>query len=260
MDNVIFVVSRVAGTFLKVETLLLVLIVLAAILAFAARRRAAAWLAGMSAVLLLVLGLLPIGDLLMRPLEARYPAQPVLDRVDGIVVLGGGEDLTATRFWGVPSLGEAADRHVAAATLALRYPEARIIFSGGSNRLRDLGGAEVTEGAVARATLTGLGVAPERLAADETARNTTENARSTLALASPAEGEVWLLVTSAFHMPRAMQSFGAAGWQGIVAYPVDFRSSDFVDGIDWRLARNLTLINAALREWIGQLAYAVTGR
>ena len=260
MDNVIFVISRVIGTLLKVESVLVLMLVITTILAFAGRRRASAALALASTVLLLLIGTLPIGDLLMRPLESRYPADPPLTRLDGIVVLGGGEALTASRFWDQPLLGEGGERYVGAVSLARRFPDARLVFSGGSNRLRDLGGAELTEGGIARRLFADLGIAPERLAVDETARNTTENARASLTLAAPAEGEVWALVTTAYHMPRAMRSFEAAGWRGLIAYPVDFRSAGFVDGIDWRLAGNLDMLNIAMREWIGQLAYAVTGR
>jgi uncharacterized SAM-binding protein YcdF (DUF218 family) len=106
----------------------------------------------------------------------------------------------------------------------------------------------------------GQGIAPDRLRLEGQSRNTAENARLSLALASPAAGETWVLVTSAFHMPRAMRSFEAAGWSGIVPWPVDYRTSSFADGIGWNLTRNLQVLNTAIREQVGQLAYRLTSR
>ena len=87
-----------------------------------------------------------------------------------------------------------------------------------------------------------------------------ENARLSLALTTPAPGKTWVLVTSAFHMPRAMRSFEAAGWAGLVPWPVDYRTSAFVDGMGWNLTRNLLVLNTAIREQVGQIAYRLTGR
>ena len=104
------------------------------------------------------------------------------------------------------------------------------------------------------------GLAPERLLFERASRNTAENAALSLALVQPGEDETWVLVTSAFHMPRSLASFEAAGWTGLVPYPVDYRSGGFGDGIGWDLARNLLTLNTAVREYIGLVAYRVTGR
>ena len=104
------------------------------------------------------------------------------------------------------------------------------------------------------------GVAPERLLLEGQSRNTAENARLSLDLAAPAPHETWVLVTSAFHMPRAMRSFEAAGWTGLVPWPVDYRTSAFTDGVGWNLTRNLQVLNTAIRERVGQVAYRLSGR
>ena len=91
-------------------------------------------------------------------------------------------------------------------------------------------------------------------------RNTAENARLSLALANPEPGSVWVLVTSAFHMPRALNSFRAAGWPDVVPYPVDYRTTNFTERIGWGLLRNMQVLNIAIREQVGRLAYRFAGR
>jgi uncharacterized SAM-binding protein YcdF (DUF218 family) len=100
-----------------------------------------------------------------------------------------------------------------------------------------------------------LGVDPGRVLLDREARNTHENAVNAMALAQPQPGEVWLLVTSAFHMPRSIGAFRRAGWT-ITAYPVDYitgPSERFLLDLDF--AGGLSLASFAVREWVGLLAY-----
>ncbi len=104
------------------------------------------------------------------------------------------------------------------------------------------------------------GVASGRLLLEGKARNTAENARLSRVLAAPELDDVWGLVTSASHMPRAMHSFEAAGWTGLVAYPVDYRTGAFRDGIGWDLVGHVEILNAAIRAQVGPLAYRLTGR
>jgi uncharacterized SAM-binding protein YcdF (DUF218 family) len=209
---------------------------------------------------LLLLAVFPLGDVLLRPIEGQYLANPEMTQVDGIILLGGGEDARASAFWQQMQLNEVGERYLAAISLAQRYPQAKLLFTGGSGALRDLGGIRVTEASWAEQVFLAHGIAKTRLLLEGASRNTAENARLSLALAQPKPGQRWVLVTSAFHMPRAMRSFEAAGWGGVIAYPVDHRSKAISDGIGWNLSRNLDVLNTAIRERIGQLAYRLSGR
>ena len=92
---------------------------------------------------------------------------------DGIIVLGGtirGAE-SAARGQTVFSDGE---RVVEAAILARRYPNARVIFSGGSGSLLVSSSNEAEE---AQKLLVELGVDPSRITLEHASRNTDENAR-----------------------------------------------------------------------------------
>ncbi|MHA7887776.1 YdcF family protein [Roseicyclus sp.] len=261
MDTVFFILAKLVGALLKVETWLALLAAVTVWAVWTARVRAAKRASALLLAMLLVIGAFPLGDRLLRPIEASVTGSPASDLpVDGIIVLGGGEDLRASIAARQPQLDEAADRYLATLLLARRYPEARIIFAGGSGRLRDLAGADVSEASIAEQIFLAQGVAPARLLFESRSRNTVENARLALDLVQPEPGQRWVLVTSAFHMPRATRSFEAAGWSGLVPYPVDYRTRSWADGLGWDLQRNLEMLNTGIREWVGRAAYAVAGR
>ena len=269
MDTALFLLGKLVGLALRVETWL-ILLALVVVVAQVRGRTRAAMRAAMGEVALLVgLTLLPVGSLLLRPLEAAYPTDPpVAGNVAGIIVLGGAEDVDSSRHWGGVQLRGSGERLAAAAELARRHPEAWLLLAGGGGALRDVAGPGLSEAAIAAEFLRRQGVAEDRLILEARSRNTAENARLGLAQIEDRIGAqigalgggVWLLVTSASHMPRAMRSFASAGWRDVVAYPVDFRSTSFADGLGWNLAGNLDLLNIALREWAGGLAYRLTGR
>lgn len=260
MDTLFFIAAKVVGALIRPETWIVLCFGLIALALAFGRVRPARRLAVASVAALLAVSVLPLGDLALGPIERAHPAGPPLSRVDGIVVLGGGEDGAASAWWGQPQLGEGGDRYVGALALARRFPEAEVVFTGGSGRLRDAFAIEAPEAAVAREVFVSLGLDPGRLALEDASRNTAENARFSHDLARPQADETWVLVTSAFHMPRALRSFRAAGWEGIVPYPVDYRTRAPGDGLGWNPGRNMALLGIAAKERIGQLAYRLTGR
>lgn len=105
-----------------------------------------------------------------------------------------------------------------------------------------------------------LRIDPDRITWEDQSRNTAENAQISYEVAAPASGETWVLVTSAFHMGRALASFEAAGWDDIIAHSVDYRTGRLSDGIGWNLSGNLEVLNIAIKEWVGRIAYRWTSR
>src|SRR5213078_952001 len=167
---------------------------------------------------------------------------------DGIIVLGGAisPDVSAARD--EVALNEAAERLTVAAELARRYPEARILLSGGSGALIY---EESAEAPFAMRLLQGLGVARARILLEDRSRNTVENAIFSKALAQPKPGERWLLVTSGYHMPRSVGIFRKAGFP-VEPYPVDWRTRGTADALRLfpTMGEGLRRSDIAMREWI----------
>jgi uncharacterized SAM-binding protein YcdF (DUF218 family) len=217
-------------------------------------------LMAVSLVLLALCAYAPVGRLLLFPLESRFPAWDASRGLpDGIIVLGGPIDSDISVLHDTPVIGSAADRIVASAMLAHRYPNARIVFTGGSPNLIS---NDAREADYAARIYEGLGVDKARLIMERRSRNTLENALFTKDLVTPKPGERWLLVTSAFHMPRSVGLFREAGFH-VEPYPVDWRV-----GTNWQDALwfsqfpidGLQRTDVAVREWMGLLAYWITGK
>jgi uncharacterized SAM-binding protein YcdF (DUF218 family) len=254
-----FIASKLLGFFALPSNLLISLALLGLLLTATAWSRAGRRLLAASLLLIALLGLSPLGNALILPLEDRFPPwDPTRGAPDGVVVLGGAVDEIVSQARGDLALNEAAERMTAAVALARRYPAARIVFSGGSGHLLLHGGNEAE---VAVRLFESLGVAPERITAEDRSRTTAENAAFTRDLVQPKPSERWLLVTSAHHMPRAMGVFRRVGF-AVEPYPVDWRTRGPAD-----LARPFSSVadglrrtDVAMREWIGLLAYRLTGR
>ena len=151
-----------------------------------------------------------------------------LAHVDDVVVLGGAIDTHVSFDRSTVAVADAGERITAAAELSRRYPDARIILSGGASHL--LFDKAETESALTRDLLVRIGVPESRVELEERSRNTCENAVESRGIAAPKPGELWLLVTSASHMPRAIACFRAAAFP-IIAYPVDYRT---LESDPWR--------------------------
>jgi len=212
-----------------------------------------------SVALLALCGFSPLGNWLLYPLESRFPPwDPARGAPDGIVVLGGPIDPDLSAAHGVTVVSVAADRMIAAAALARRYPNARVIYSGGSANLIS---SEAREADYATALFESLGVSKAQLAMERRARNTEENAAFSKSVAGPKNGERWLLVTSAYHMPRAVGVFRIAGF-AVEPYPVDWRAGGLADLLAFRnfAIDGLASVDVSIREWMGLVAYRISGK
>ena len=191
-------------------------------------------------------------------LENRFPQMMVLpDKVDGIIVAGGIVSPELSKDRGQPVIGAAVERLTAMAQLAKFYPNAKIIFSGGSGNPSH---PNLKEAHYIAPFMTNMGLTQDRIIYEDKARNTAENAQITFKIAEPSVGDTWLLVTSAFHMPRAMGTFRKAGWK-IQAYPVDYNTpKKFQWQFFFNFSGGLIKVSEFAHEVVGLIVYKITGR
>lgn len=209
----------------------------------------------------LAVGILPVGNALILPLEQRFagaPAPGPESGVAGIILLGGFEDGWVSEGRGGLMVNEAAERLTEGVRLAKGLSGVPVVFTGGS------GGLMVSVPGAARPVgqfLADMGITPERIVIEDRSRNTHENALFTRDLVKPAPGRRWVLVTSAAHMPRSVGVFRKAGFD-VIPYPVDYRTrgpEDLLRPFE-RIPAGLERTDVAAREWIGLVAYWLTGR
>ncbi|WP_158240696.1 YdcF family protein [Telmatospirillum siberiense] len=253
-----YVLSKVIGALLAPGMVLA--IVFAAGVAMLWSRRRQRQGRALLTILVLVVGAMlvsPLQPWLTETLENRFPGNPPLPaHVDGIIVLGGAIEPLVSEARQRIALNDAAERLTATVMLAKTHPEALVLYTGGSaDPLRQ----DAAEAPLAEALLRALGVPADRLLVEGKSRNTFENALLSQDLVKPQAGQVWVLVTSARHMPRSVGIFHRLNWP-VIPYPVDYQSGgDFAwTNVDLPLRRG-RLLAQALHEWVGLAYYALNG-
>jgi uncharacterized SAM-binding protein YcdF (DUF218 family) len=202
-------------------------------------------------------GLSPLSEAVLLPLEQRFPAYPPDGPAPvGIIVLGGGIEAGLSEARDQIVVNDAAERPIYLADLARRFPAARLVFSGGSGFIR--GG--IAEADILSRQADVSGVPRTRLILENRSRNTQENAAFSASLVQPKPGERWLLVTSAWHMPRAVGCFRQAGFT-VDAFPVDYRTRGWSDLTRFNgfASDGLFQLDLAVKEWIGLVVYRWSG-
>jgi uncharacterized SAM-binding protein YcdF (DUF218 family) len=253
-----FILSKTVSFFLLPSNVLIAIAVAGVVLLFTRWRRAGQRLMVTGIVLLVLVGFLPVWAILEHGLESRFPPwDPGRGAPDGIVVLGGAIDPVLSRIYGTTQVIESAERITVIAELARDYPKARIIFSGGDGSLSGNAGSEAD---YLYPILDTFGVPRTRVELEGRSRNTYENAAFSKVLAKPKPGERWLLVTSAWHMPRAVGCFRRAGFP-VEAYPVDWHVAPELHlSLSRRFGAGLSGVDTVVHEYIGLVAYWISGR
>jgi uncharacterized SAM-binding protein YcdF (DUF218 family) len=246
-----FILGKLAWAVLQPGNLLTLCLVAGVIVS---RTRCGRVLIGFSALGFALLAVAPIGPAMMLVLEERFPRPAVLpERIDGIVVLGGVVNPVLSSSGGT-AFNCSTARLLGAVALARRHPDAKLALVG-----EGMFPAGYSDAPATLKFVVNEGIAPARIVVEGKSRTTHENAVYAKKLIRPAPGETWVLITSAFHMPRAVGAFRAAGWR-VIPYPVDFSidpradlraSFNLVDGLD-----DSTL---AGHEWTGLLVYRIMG-
>jgi uncharacterized SAM-binding protein YcdF (DUF218 family) len=258
METTFWILSKLLWQLLAPEKVLLILLFLGATLLWTRKNILGRWLISIAVLILMVGTLLPISSFLLWPLEERFsPPSELPKNIAGIIVLGGPEKAGVTATPGQPSLNEGGERLITFVGLARRYPEARLIFAGGSGSLTS---REYKTSDTARMLFELLGLSRERVLFDAKARNTYENAVNSFELIGQKPEGNWILITSAYHIPRSVGIFRKIGWN-VIPYPVDYQTTGQLR-FDWKFAslHNFIQFSKGLHEWTGLFIYWMTGK
>ena len=255
-----FYFAKIGGFLLQPSNFLLGLVLIGLLASLRSSwRRPALRFVWLGALGLAVCGFSPAANWLIQPLEDRFSRPDSVAGFDGIVVLGGAVDTIVTGVRGDTALTMSAERITITARLAQLLPEALVVHTGGQGIIVS---DQATEAEGAARLFADFGISPDRIILEDASRNTWENAVLAKQLVKPEPGQRWLLVTSAYHMPRAMGVFEAAGWTGVTAYPVDYRTRGAQDrslGFGGA-SKGLRRFDIAFREWVGLAVYWGLGR
>ena len=218
--------------------------------------RAAQILLTPCALLILLLSLFDLHQMMARPLEERFPFPDSLgEDIAGIIVLGGASKGAVSQSRSTHSINDASERLSSFIELGIKFPQAQMVFTGGSGSLL---GSQFKEADLARSFFDSQGFDPERIHFERESRNTWENAvLSKNMLGEKALGR-WVLITSATHTPRSVGVFRKLGWD-VIPYPVDYRTTPGKHEIFTSLSKGLPLFTSAIKEWLGLAYYRMLG-
>jgi uncharacterized SAM-binding protein YcdF (DUF218 family) len=253
----LFVLSKVFWWFFEPSNLLFLILLIGTILLWSRRwRNFGRRLVGLVVGFLMVLSVAPFDALLIAPLEDRFPqVKDFPADITGMITLGGAVNQYSTKARGTISLTGEAERLTEFIALARRHPGLKLVYTGGSASLTQ---PLVKETLVAKRLFDAFGVDPSRVTYEDQSRNTHENAIFTHRLIAPPPGEKWLLITSAYHMPRAVGVFRKAGWN-VIPHPVSYMTYEG-DYKFWRSPFSaLNDLSIGVHEWIGLAAYRLLG-
>ena len=205
-----------------------------------------------------------VSETLMAILEGWHPSRPstVGKKPDAIVVLGGGIKDTGTLRPTIELYDESRLRTLCGADLFLQNMAPSLLLTGGNASIFTAGPVEAD---AMKEWAMRLGVPATAIVTEDRSRTTFENARNSKRILGGRTSIV--LVTSAYHIPRATALFEKQGFQ-VTPYPCGFHSQDRpMNGLNhlnlfdflpslWALNRTSDVVE----ETAGMLVYRLAGK
>lgn len=204
-------------------------------------------------ILAILPAILPITDYLNQNLENRLKAPLIMpNNIEGILVLGGALDWEVSKSRGQLNSNKHAERLIAAASLARKYPNAKLVFTG-------IFQEDVRNDFIAvnnnKSLFAGSEYAQREVIFLANSRSTYEDILETIKTQKPKQGERWILVTSAAHMARAYLTAKTQGWT-LIPYPVDYQSPKEIKfKPSLNVIKQLVELDEILREWGALIVY-----
>lgn len=258
MDEIFFYLSKYIWTLISPDSLFIILLTLCLLLFLLRQTKKATFLLGLLTFCTLFLSFFSVGGWMLYPLENRFQHNPDLpEQIDGIIVLGGSIVPDRSVEWQQLETNQFHERLSSFIQLAQLYPDAKLVFSGGSASTEE---NKPTEAQIAETYFLKSNISPERLFIENKARNTAENASYSRQMINPQPNETWLMITTAFHMPRAMGVFCQQNWK-VIPYPVDHQTlPSKLYQPNFSLIAHANHLILASHEWLGLLAYYLSGK
>jgi uncharacterized SAM-binding protein YcdF (DUF218 family) len=258
MDDIFFYLSKIVWIVISPDSIFIILLTVCLLLFLLKQSEKATFLLVLLTFFTLFLSFFSVGNWMLYPLESRFQHNPELpEKVDGIIVLGGSVTPDVSAYWQQLETNEAHERLSSFIQLAQHYPDAMLVFSGG---IASINQKKPTEAQIAEPYFLTSGISTDRLIIENKSRNTAENVSYIRQLVSPQSNEIWVMVTTAFHMPRAMGVFCQQNWK-VIPYPVDHRTLPtklYQPGFS--LLEHANQLVIASHEWVGLLAYYFGGK
>jgi uncharacterized SAM-binding protein YcdF (DUF218 family) len=199
------------GIIIHLDLICAVLILFAGIAHLRNSRKKRRKLLVFSLVTFFIIHLSPISRIMLYQLEHRFPQEIDLpNNAKGLILLGGNFSLLESQSKGRPIYNLAGGRVIEFIGLARRYPNLPIVFTGSP-----------VEVELTKKLFDEMGIDPARVTYENESQNSLDNAGNSYKLIRPRPEDKWILVTSAFHMPRSIGLFKGTGWN-VTAYPVDY--------------------------------------
>ena len=254
-----FTLSKILWFLADPGNLFIIALSIGVLLLWAGKGRAGRGLVSLALMGALLVAVFPIGKIMTGVLENRFQRpDPMPDKITGIIVLGGVLNQFIAKKRGASAPRIATGRFSEFIRLAGLYPDAKLVFTGGSGSLSN---PDIKEAEFAAPLLESWGLDIGRVTFEADSRNTFENAIFSKALVKPSPDDKWILITSAFHMPRAMGVFRAAGWNVLPA-PVEYVTTgeERLFALQFSFRTGINAFSRAVHEWLGLSFYWLTGR
>ena len=253
-----FYLSKVLWLIINPFNILIFLFFLTIFFSILKKNKLTYFLLSFSLIFLVSFGIFPVGKYLIYKLEKNYHNSIILpDKVDGILILGGATNPFLSNEFNQINLSGSAERLVESITLIKKYTDAKIIFAGGSG---DINHPKMDHARIAKQFFIQIGLDTNKMIFENKSRNTYENILFSKHIAKPKKNEKWIVITSAFHMNRAIFIGEKIDW-ALTPYAVDFTQPKIIKFTpNIKILKNFNAMQSGSHEWIGLMAYYLLGR
>ena len=251
-----FYLSKILWLIINPLNIILLLIIIGFILKFKKKNYKFFYL--LALILFFFTSILPIGNFLIYQLEKKFHEKVILpEKIDGILILAGATNLELSQEYDNINLNGSVERLIESIYLIKNYPDAKIVFSGGSGLINK---QNISHSDLAKKFFHKFKIDTEKIIFESKSRNTYESILYSKEIINPDINQNWLLITSAFHMRRSINIGKKLNWK-FIPYAVDFNETKKIKFIpSLNILNNMNKFQSASHEWVGLIAYFLMGR